>query len=112
MSEIYQEEENNQVDDLNIEADRVIAMNPSGVIEKFETRDTRDTRDVNGKKIHCDGNSCVILGDNEEVEDCVNGVCKKKDNSVSYTKYITYFVIFLAICALAYFLYKKYYCKS
>lgn len=102
MSTIYDEE--NQVEDLNVEADRVIAMNPSGVIENF-------TQEVNGKKVHCDGDKCVVLGD-DEVENCVNGVCEPKNIQSSYSKYITYFVIFLAICALAYFLYKKYYCSS
>ena len=102
MSNVYDEE--SQIEDLDIEADRVIAMNPSGVIENF-------TQDVNGKKVHCDGDKCVVLGD-DEVENCVNGVCEPKNIQSSYSKYITYFVIFLAICALAYFLYKKYYCSS
>lgn len=100
MSNVYDEE--SQIEDLNIEADRVIAMNPSGVIENF-------TEDVNGKKVHCDGDKCVILEDDEM---CVNGVCEIKNNQSSYSKYITYLVIFLALCALSYFLYKKYYCKS
>ncbi len=106
MSNVYDEE--SQVEDLNIEADRVIAMNPSGIIENF-------TQDVNGKKVYCDGDKCVILGDNE-VENCINGVCEPKNIQSSYSKYITYFVIFLTftivLYALAYFLYKKYYCSS
>ena len=103
MSNVYDEE--SQIEDLNLEADRVIAMNPSGVIENF-------MGDVNGKKVHCDGNKCVVLGD-DEVEDCVNGVCELKSTQISYSKYIIYFIIFLALCALAYFFYKKYYnCDS
>ena len=102
MSNVYDEE--SQIEDLNVEADRVIAMNPSGVIENF-------MGDVNNKKIHCDGDKCVILGD-DEIENCVNGFCETKSTQTSYSKYIMYFVIFLAICALAYFLYKKYYCSS
>jgi len=102
MSNVYDEE--SQIEDLNVEADRVIAMNPSGIIENF-------TQEVNGKKVHCDGNKCVVLGD-DEVENCVNGFCEPKNIQSSYSKYITYFVIFLAICALAFFLYKKYYCSS
>jgi hypothetical protein len=107
MSNIYDEE--SQIEDLNVEADRVIAMNPSGVIENFVTRD----RDINSKNVHCDGDKCVILGD-DEVDNCVNGVCETKSTQSSYSKYINYFVIFLtiAICVLAYFLYKKYYCSS
>lgn len=100
MINVYDEE--SQLEDLNVEADRVIAMNPTGVIENF---DTRVTSVVNGKKVHCDGNSCVILGDDEP--NCINGVCEIKNVQSSYTKYITYFVIFLALCALVYFLYKK-----
>lgn len=102
MSNIYDEE--SQVEDLNVEADRVITMNPSGVIENF-------MEDVNNKKVHCDGDKCVILGD-DEIDNCINGVCEIKSAQLSYTKYITYFVIFIVICVLAYFLYKKYYCSS
>ncbi len=94
MSNVY-DEESQQIEDLNVEADRVIAMNPSGVIENFES---------NGKKISCDGDKCVILG-NDEV--CENGICKNKVVT-SYTTYIIYFIIFLVLCALAYFAYKKY----
>lgn len=97
MNNVYDEE--SQIEDLNVEADRIIAMNPSGIIENF-------TEDVNGKKVHCDGDKCVILG-NDEVENCINGVCEIKKET-SYSKYIIYFVIFLAICTLAYFIYKKY----
>ncbi len=85
MDTVYEEE--NQIEDLNNEADRVIAMNPSGVIEKFST---------NEKKYKCIGDTCVVLGDNE------------KESSNSYTKYIIYFIIFLVLCALGYFFYKKY----
>ena len=97
MNNIYDEESQSQIEDLNIEADHVIAMNPSGIIEKF-------TEDVTNKKIHCDGNKCVILGDNEEVSNNIK-------NS-GYVTYITYFIIFVILCILAYFLYNKYYCKS
>ena len=98
MSNIYDEE--SIIEDLNIEADRVIAMNPSGIIENFE-----NFENVNGKKVRCDGNSCVILEDSNEL-DCVNGICENK--SKSYSKYIMYFVIFLMLCVLAYIFYKKY----
>lgn len=108
MNNVYDEE--SQLEDLNVEADRVIAMNPTGVIENFDTCVTSVTNVVNGKKVHCDGNSCVILGDDES--NCINGVCEIKNVQSSYTKYITYFVIFLTLCAFVYFLYKKYYCKS
>jgi hypothetical protein len=95
QNQVYDEE--SQIEDLNVEADRVIAMNPSGVIENFES---------NGKKISCDGNKCVVLGNDE---DCANGICENKIvTSTSYSTYIIYFVIFLVICALAYFAYKKY----
>lgn len=100
----YKNKEENEIEDLNVEADRVIAMNPSGVIENFAMHE----ENVNGKKIRCDGDSCVILGDANE---CENGICNK---SSSYSfKYIIYLIIFLALCALGYFLYKKYYkCDS
>ena len=78
MSNVY-DEESQQIEDLNVEADRVIAMNPSGVIENFES---------NGKKISCDGDKCVILG-NDEV--CENGICENKVVT-SYTTYIIYFI--------------------
>ena len=100
QTQVYEED---QVQDLNVEADRVIAMNPSGVIENFES---------NGKKISCDGNQCVVLGANEDYDDaCANGVCENK-SSISYSTYIIYFVIFLILCALAYFGYKKFICKE
>ncbi len=105
MSNIYEEE--SEIQDLNVEADRVIAMNPSGVIENFAMYE----ENVNGKKIKCDGDSCIILGDLNDV-DCVNGVCENKVTSYSF-KYIIYLIIFLTLCALGYFLYKKYYkCDS
>ncbi len=100
MSDFYEEE--NQIEDLNVEADRVIAMNPSGIIENFETHQ----ENVNGKKFHCDGNKCVILGDNDIVEDNL------KNNSKNITYYILILIFSIALCALAYFLYKKYYCSS
>ncbi len=93
-NQIYDEE--NQIEDLNVEADRVIAMNPSGIIENF-----------NNKKYECNGDSCVILDDNDDSIECVNGVCSIKKNN-SYTQYIIYTVIFLALCALLYYFYKKY----
>ncbi len=95
MSAVYDEENQswsedeqnttNEIGDLNIEADRVIAMNPTGIIENFDN-----------KKYQCNGDQCVILGNDNE------------NKSNSYSKYIIYFVIFLALCALAYFFYKKY----
>ena len=97
QNQVYDEE--SQIEDLNVEADRVIAMNPSGVIENFES---------NGKKISCDGNKCVVLGnDEDDINECPNGICENK-SSTSYSTYIIYFVIFLVLCALAYFAYKKY----
>ncbi len=98
---MYEEEENTQnINDLNVEADRVIAMNPSGVIENFE-------ENVNNKKYKCTGDSCVILNDDDE--ECTNGVCSiNSEKSASYSKYIIYFIIFIVLCALAYFAYKKY----
>jgi hypothetical protein len=93
QNQVYDEE--SQMEDLNMEADRVIAMNPSGVIENFES---------NGKKISCDGNQCVILG-NDEV--CENGICENKSSTL-YTKYVIYFIIFILLCVFAYFAYKKY----
>lgn len=109
MSNVYDEE--SQIEDLNVEADRVIAMNPSGVIENFE-------QNVHGKKVHCDGNKCVILGDDEndiyeDIGECTYGVCGIKNKS--YSKYITYFIFFLTfiiLCALAYYFYKKHYCAN
>ncbi len=94
-SQIYEE---SNIKDLNVDADRVIAMNPSGVIENFES---------NGKRIQCDGNQCVILEDDNNLENnCKNGVCTK--NGSSYMNYIIYFIIFVILCGLAYFGYKKY----
>lgn len=99
MNTIYDEE--NQIEDLNNEADRIIAMNPSGIIEKY------DNREENNKKYKCIGDTCVILGDNEDCEDGICGI-KNETNLNNVTKYIFYFIIFLVLCALGYFFYKKY----
>ncbi len=90
MSQIY--DEDNQIDDLNVEADRVIAMNPSGIIEKFNGNEEN-------KKYKCTGDSCIMSFDDDNYE---NG---SKQN---ITNNIIYFIIFLALCVIGYFLYKKY----
>jgi hypothetical protein len=79
---------NNQT--LNVEADKVIAMNPSGVIEHFD----------DNKKMNCTGDVCIL-------DDNSNETVKS-----NYTSYIIYLIIFLVLCGLAFFLYKKYYCVA
>ncbi len=88
-----EEEQNNEYEnDVNYnEANRLIAMNPSGVIEQYE----------NNPNIECDGEGCKLV---TKEKDIVN-----KDNSYSY---IMYFVIFLIIILFGFFFYKKYFCTS
>lgn len=106
-----QSEENDyqhQVHDIDIEADRVIAMNSSGIVETYENE--------NGKKLKCDGDMCVLEDDdvgvmkNDHIESMSNE--KAVSSSSSYMTYLLYIVIFLVICAIAYFGYKKFICKE
>ena len=42
----------------------------------------------NGKKISCDGNKCVVLGNNEDYNDaCPNGICENKSVSLKVKLY-------------------------
>ncbi len=114
MSYIPEEESYHQerdYRDIDVEADRVIAMNSSGVVEKFE----------NGKKLTCNGDMCVLEDHDVGISNQVNESDDVKSSSAStpvaststsYYTYILYFVIFLVICALGYFGYKKFVCKE
>lgn len=108
--ELYQENQHQpswMMSEDDQEADRVVAMNSSGVVETYENED--------GKKMKCDGDMCVLEDDSHE-DDSAKPVETfepiTSSSSPSYMRYVMYVVIFLILCAMAYFGYKKFYCAS
>jgi hypothetical protein len=90
-----------QYQDHDIEsANKLIAMNPSGVVEAFETE----------RKLKCEGDVCVLEDEDEGRENMAN----KSDptSSSSMMKYVSYVLLFLILCVILYFGYKKFFCAS
>ncbi len=112
----YQQEEYDEnayqhrdVQEIDVEADRLVAMNPSGVVEAYENHENEGM--IEGRRLKCDGDVCVLEDDESENEVQENFQTVSKP-STSYMMYIVYVVIFLILCALGYFGYKKFFCKS
>jgi hypothetical protein len=101
-------------------ADRIIAMNPSGIVEQFEggdggENDMSDERiEMNdmGHRLKCTGDMCVI--DDGEVVEKMSGMAPatKSSTGCSYTTYLIYLVVALLVCAALYVAYKKFVCKE
>ncbi len=105
--ELYQENQHQpswMMSEDDQEADRVVAMNSSGVVETYENED--------GKKLKCDGDMCVLEDDSHEDDSAKPVETFQPIASPSYMRYVMYVVIFLILCAMAYFGYKKFYCAS
>ncbi len=82
-------------DSMN-EANRVIAMNPSGVIETYDN----ENNDVeSGGRLQCNGDVCYV---NDDVVESKN----------SYTNYIYIILTILILLGLGYLAYKKFVCKE
>ncbi len=82
-------------DSMN-EANRVIAMNPSGVIETYDN----ETKDVeSGNRLQCTGDVCYVNDD----------VTESKTNYMNYIYIILSIIILLG---LGYLAYKKFVCKE
>ncbi len=104
-------------------ADRIIAMNPSGIVEQFEggdggendMSDERTEMNDMGRRLKCTGDMCVI--DDSEIAEKMSGMAATKESQTaksgtSYTTYLIYLVVALLICAALYVAYKKFYCKE
>ncbi len=114
QQEEYQQEEYDEsqyqqrtYDDIDVDADRVVAMNPSGVVERYENESESESESgKEGKKLNCTGDVCTL-------EDYSNHTPTAESISKpSYVKYFLYFLLFVALCILGYFGYKKFISKS
>lgn len=103
-------------------ANNIIAMNPTGMVERFEGGDGSDhdmsteRTEMNdmGRRLKCTGDMCVI--DDSEIAEKMSGMAQtaapKTSSSPSYMTYLIYLVIALLVCAGLYVAYKKFYCKE
>jgi hypothetical protein len=110
----YQQEEYDEnvyeqrdVQEIDVDADRLIAMNPSGVVEKYENQENEGVTE--GRRLKCNGDVCILEDDESDVQENFQTISKP---TTSYMMYIVYVLIFLILCALGYFGYKKFFCKS
>lgn len=110
--------------------DRIIAMNPSGMVEGFEGGDggdhdmSNERTEMNdmGRRLKCTGDMCVIDDSEiaEKMENMNGGAAAaassesavKSSSGPSYMTYLLYLVIALLVCAGLYVAYKKFYCKE
>jgi hypothetical protein len=102
-------------------ANNIIAMNPTGMVERFEGGDGSDHDMSNertemndmGRRLKCTGDMCVI--DDSEITEKMSGMStapKTSSSSPSYMTYLIYLVIALLVCVGLYVAYKKFYCKE
>ena len=133
MAAYGEEYEQNEV------ADRIIAMNPSGIVEQFEgqfdgrfeerfeggdggehdmSNEHTEMNDM-GRRLKCTGDMCVI--DDSEIAEKMSGMsgaatfsenAVKTSSGPSCMTYLLYLVIALLVCAALYVAYKKFYCKE
>ncbi len=83
-------------------ANKLIAMNPSGVVEAFESE----------RKLKCTGDMCVLEDEDVGRENMANKSEVDTYSSSSMIKYVLYVVLFLILCVILYFGYKKFFCAS
>ncbi len=92
-----------QIQDHDIEsANKLIAMNPSGVVEAFESE----------RKLKCTGDMCVLEDEDVGRENMANKSEVDTSSSSSMMKYVSYVALFLILCVILYFGYKKFFCAS
>lgn len=86
-------------------ANKLVAMNPSGVVEAFESENS-------GRKMKCTGDVCVLEDEDVGRENMVNKSDSGASSSSSMMSTISYVLLFLILCVILYFGYKKFFCAS
>lgn len=114
MSELDQQF---MMDSHEMAADRMIAMNPSGMVEMYQNHPEGGHGQDQGQE-ECPGGVCPMprhereepMSMPAEVES--KPVVAKTSTSTSWTTYLMYLVILLVILAAGYFGYKYFMCKE